>query len=62
AQWGGARVERKLKVDEAPEKRRNQITAGRRPHTPRPIAVMFGEGGTGCQWGSLDSGGDEQPL
>ncbi|GAA0464505.1 type IV secretory system conjugative DNA transfer family protein [Streptomyces sp. NPDC046215] len=38
AQWGGARVERKLKVDEAPEKRRNQITAGRGMSTKKIVA------------------------
>ncbi|MFI9206470.1 type IV secretory system conjugative DNA transfer family protein [Streptomyces sp. NPDC053048] len=38
AQWGGARVERKLKVDEDPEKRRNQITAGRGMTTKKIVA------------------------
>ncbi|MEX2985618.1 type IV secretory system conjugative DNA transfer family protein [Streptomyces sp. C36] len=38
AQWGGARVERKLMVDEAPHKRRNQITAGRGMTTKKIVA------------------------
>ncbi|MFI9723850.1 hypothetical protein ACIHFE_30035 [Streptomyces sp. NPDC052396] len=38
AQWGGARVERKLKVAEDPEKRRNQITAGRGLRTKKIVA------------------------
>ncbi|MEU8526633.1 type IV secretory system conjugative DNA transfer family protein [Streptomyces sp. NPDC048629] len=40
AQWGGAKVERKLAVHADPVRRTNRITAGRGKHTGRIVAGM----------------------